>query len=142
DSDSARCQCQQQVAKNVAKLAKSERKLFLKCKKQAVATATSAGDLENCAADTVTPGSIAAARLSDGKIVKAVTKLGATVVKHCDDAMVAGAFPGECDGQSGAALATCLAQQVDCRVCQTLNDIDGLSIDCDAFDDGVANASC
>ncbi|HYD47175.1 MAG TPA: hypothetical protein VEB21_02440 [Terriglobales bacterium] len=141
-SDSARCKCQQQVAKNVAKLAKSERQLFLKCKKQVVVTATSASDLEACVDDTATPGSITAARLSGGKIAKAVIKLGATVVKHCDVPMVAGAFPGACDGQTGAALATCLAQQVDCRVCQTLNDIDGLSIDCDAFDDGTANASC
>ena len=27
-------------------------------------------------------------------------------------------------------------------MCQTINDVDGLAVDCDLFDDGVSNASC
>jgi pimeloyl-ACP methyl ester carboxylesterase len=36
----------------------------------------------------------------------------------------------------------CIDQRVECRVCLTLNAIDNLAVDCDAFDDGMTNLSC
>jgi hypothetical protein len=42
----------------------------------------------------------------------------------------------------GTALGSCLDVQAECRVCQTINDIDSLFVNCDLFDDGSPNASC
>ena len=54
----------------------------------------------------------------------------------------ANVFPGECSGATTGTLAGCLDERVECRVCLAINAIDGLSVDCDLFDDGAANSSC
>ncbi len=51
------------------------------------------------------------------------------------------AFPG-CATDAAAALATCVDETVECRVCLALNRADDLARDCDLFDDGMLNASC
>jgi hypothetical protein len=50
------------------------------------------------------------------------------------------AFPGSC--AAAGALDACAAALVRCRLCQALNTADGLATDCDAFDNGAADASC
>ena len=50
------------------------------------------------------------------------------------------AFPGSCEGES--EFAQCVDTLVECRVCLMLNAMDNLTENCDAFDDGVLNASC
>jgi len=40
------------------------------------------------------------------------------------------------------ALATCIDQRVECRICLTLNAVDNMAVDCDSFDDGQVNLSC
>jgi hypothetical protein len=135
------CQCQEKVLGNVEKLADTKFAEFVKCKKAALkAGATSVAALNSCVNNAGTPGSIAAD--TKGKIQKASDNLNATIVKSCDTPGVTGAFPGDCTGLSGGLLGTCLDVQVECRVCQMINEIDGMFVNCDLFDDGIANASC
>jgi hypothetical protein len=139
------CQCQQKVLGAVEKLANTKLGIFVKCKNTALkAGASSSAALENCVSDGGTPGSISAD--TNGKIAKSVGKLSDTITKKCDTpGVTTGAFPGNCTGLTGTStptLGTCLDQQVECRVCQLLNQADALSVDCDLFDDGVADASC
>jgi hypothetical protein len=54
-------------------------------------------------------------------------------------------FPGACqsDAQSSyAALAECVVESARCRFCRQLEGSDGLSLGCDAFDDGLLDGSC
>ena len=136
------CTCQQKVLGVVEKLADVKVGFFVKCKKAALkAGASTTAALEKCVNDAGTPGSIAADM--SGKIGKTVTNLNGAIMQSCDTpGVTAGAFPGNCTGLSGMPLSTCLDQQVECRVCQLLNQDDLLSVDCDLFDDGIADASC
>ncbi|MBY0278699.1 hypothetical protein K2Z84_25475 [Candidatus Binatia bacterium] len=138
----AGCGCQQKVADDVTKLADTKLAEFLKCKKTVLKSgASSAAALEACVADGGTTGSITAD--SKGKIAKAIVKLTADIGKKCDTpGVTSGAFPGTCTGLTGSALAICLDRVVECRVCQAINDMDALAVNCDVFDDGSANGSC
>jgi hypothetical protein len=141
-SNKAGCTCQQKALKSVEGLAAVKFSEFVKCKKAALkAGANAASALANCVSDAGTAGSIAAD--SGGKITKAAQKLSDALVKSCVG-ISPDPFPGDCAGQdpSNGQLSTCLDQQVECRVCLTINSMDGLSVDCDLFDDGTANTSC
>lgn len=136
------CACQQKVLKSVELLAAVKFSEFVRCKKTVLKNgANAAAALADCVDDAGNEGSIAAD--SKGKIAKTVAGLTGAIVKSCDGpGVTAGAFPGDCTGLTGTALGTCLDQQVECRVCLAINKMDGLSVDCDLFDDGVANSSC
>jgi hypothetical protein len=71
---------------------------------------------------------------------KCITGISDTLNKKCPTALVDpnALFP-PCAGED---LADCLDQKVECEVCKALNALDGLSRNCDEFDDGVANESC
>jgi hypothetical protein len=140
-TDKAKCGCQQKVSKDVEALAAVKLATFVGCKKAALkAGINSSTGLANCVSDGGTVGSIAAD--SKGKIGKSLGKLTADVGKACDAPGVTGAFPGTCTALVGPALVTCLDTQVECRVCQAINEMDGLFVNCDAFDNGVLDASC
>ena len=140
-ADKAKCACQQKVAKDVEALATVKFATFVGCKKAALkAGANSSAALANCVNNGGTVGSIAAD--SKGKIAKSIAKLNADIVKACDTPGVTGAFPGDCTALSGAALGTCLDTQVECRVCQAINEMDGFFVNCDQFDNGALDASC
>lgn len=142
DADGAACKCQQIVAKATENVAKAKWKEFLKCKKKSLGDAVSASDLSACVDNPLKDGSIAAD--SKQKVAKQVDKLTEKIGKKCDDeGATATAFPGgACAGLSGAALSACIDRQVECRVCQAINDADSFDVDCDLFDDAVANVSC
>jgi len=42
----------------------------------------------------------------------------------------------------GPTLTTCVDRQIECRTCELFSGADGLTRDCDAFDDGSVNGSC
>lgn len=137
-----RCTCQKKTLIAVEKLAAATRKTFLKCKKGVLASAEAGDDILRCITDGATAGSITAENIATGKVGKRVAKLGATIVR-CDEAgATPGAFPGLCSALGGNALTNCLDARVGCRICRALGDIDNLDVDCDAFDDGLANSSC
>jgi hypothetical protein len=130
-----------QVAKDVEILADTKLAEFLKCKAAALkGGATAASSVAACVSDNATVGSIAAD--TKGKIQKKVDKLNTDITKKCDTPGVTGAFPGSCSSLSGSPLGACLDVLVECRVCQMLNEMDGLAVDCDLFDDQTANQSC
>ena len=60
------------------------------------------------------------------------------------------AIHGICGGFSRIALFPgcdtsrdhCIEERVACEVCQALNEIDVLTVDCDLFDNGIADGSC
>jgi len=142
-TDADACSCQSKVAKAVEKLASTNFKLFLACNKKNLAVATSQGDLNDCVDDPLDLASLAAD--NKGKITKSRQKLQDTITKSCVEPGVslATAFPGTCAASPDAAsLATCLDRQVDCRVCTQANEMQGLNVDCDVFDDGIDNGSC
>ncbi|MBX3024346.1 hypothetical protein KF840_05490 [bacterium] len=140
-SDKAACGCQNAVAKAYEKLVATTFKTFVQCKKAALkAGANSGAALAACVDDAGTPGSIAAD--SKQQIAKRVSQLAGIAGKKCAAVSTARALPGACAGRAGNALAACLNERVQCRVCLALNLIDGLALDCDQLDDGQRNVSC
>ena len=114
----------------------------MKCKKAALKDgATSAAQPRATASTNAgTPGSIAAD--TKGKIEKAVDKLNADIVKKCDTPGVTRRLPRRLQQPERRRARRLPRRQVECRVCQMINEMDGLFVNCDLFDDGVANASC
>jgi len=80
---------------------------------------------------------------SNGKVAKACDKISADLAKKCvgKGVVLATAFPA-CDPSSSETMAACLEAALECAVCQALNNADRLNVDCDSFDDGLANGSC
>ncbi len=143
DSDRDGCKCQRAGAMGIEALFKAKADAFVKCKREVLATASSAADVAKCIDDAATVGSIAAD--SAGKIQKAVTALAGKLERTCDEpGVTATAFAGHaaCSGLQGQALAECLDRGTSCRVCQALKQIDDLSLDCDLFDNAAADSSC
>ncbi len=142
DGDRAKSKCRDQVYKAATKVFDTKAKVFLKCKSQALKTGAS----DNAAVESACvvaggPG------LVDGndKVRKSVEKLMGKASKSCIDTSQATdtLFPGDCTGQTGdPAFGVCIDRLIECRVCEMLNDVDGLSIDCDLFDDGLDNSTC
>ena len=129
--------CQATVTKDLEKIAATKWKEFVSCKKAALKAGGAAkAALENC----VTPGGIAAD--AKGKIAKTLSKLGADIASKCLGVNVATTFPGVCSGSTLGGLPACLDARAECRVCQALNTTDNLTVNCDLFDDGLANGSC
>jgi hypothetical protein len=131
DSDVAKCQGK--AAKVVQKLFDTRMSGYTKCK--------SAGLDDGSIVDTTG----LAACLSDvssteSKVVKALEKLDSTLTKSCAEVATGTAFPGRCAAVPDAGV--CIQAQSRCRFCMLINDLDGLSADCDLYDDTVANDSC
>jgi hypothetical protein len=125
--------CQAKVLKSVGKLLSTKLKVFNGCKKTALQTAIDAATLQaGCFA------AIGASTVVD----KAILKAADARTKSCADPDLSTAFPGDCNSETGAAFDTCAEILVECRACLTINEMDGLAMDCDVFDDGVANDSC
>jgi hypothetical protein len=77
-----------------------------------------------------------------GRIAKAESALAAAVVRRCGGLpALADAFPG-CESSNPVELAGCAERSARCRFCRMLGAFDALVLDCDAFDDGAADASC
>jgi hypothetical protein len=132
--------CQAAVTKGLEKLIATKWKQYVSCKKKTLkGGAMNASALEACL--TGDPNSVFAD--PKGKIAKAVAKLNTIItVKKCSAETVASTFPGACSGSTLATLAACLDVRAECRLCLALNGIDGLSANCDLFDDGLSNESC
>ena len=147
DDERDRCKCHAAVAKAIESLADKAFRVFLQCKTKALqpgklpfeAGAIDATDLAAC----IDAQSVVASLAADEKqtLQKATTKLASVIEKKCADAgstqMV---FAGAC--ASASSVAECLRDRIDCRVCEALEWTDSLTVDCDTFDDGMANASC
>jgi hypothetical protein len=137
DKDGAKCQAS--IAKAVGKCQDTKLKEFRGCKKNALkgkpALPANALELQDACMGVDTAGQPD----PKGKIAKkCATGLPGAVSKSCGGLDTDALFPG-CAGQT---LGPCLDQKVECAVCLTLNELDGLKRDCDLFDDGTDNGSC
>jgi hypothetical protein len=142
--------CQRNVIDRVEKLIQTMGREFVKCKKNALKVAklpyltgaASASDLNACVDDALTPNSVQAD--TKGKIAKRYQNLLDAIVKQCETVSPVSdhSFPGVCNGLTNTNLQSCLNERARCRFCLMANAMDGLTVDCDAFDDGVSNTSC
>lgn len=142
-TDAAACACQAKAEKAFEKLLATGRSVYRACKKAVIPTAASAADFVGCLTSPMQAASVESD--TKGRIAKAGTKLQETLAESCTGAGVAigAAFPGDCSGQPDAAsLANCLSAQARCRLCGEVMNAEDATVDCDAFDDGVDNASC
>ncbi len=133
DGDPLGCKCQQRVTLFYGKVIFRKIEGFLLCKKPGLrqGTIVSNAGLENCmGADP------------RGKVASKLGRLQKEIQKRCIDRGVnlGTAFPGSCS--SAPDLKACLDARTNCYACRMLNAADGLSKDCDLFDDGLANGSC
>jgi hypothetical protein len=143
DPNKPECLCQFKVYSKIEKLAFTLGRDFVKCKKdQLAALVTSSSAIEDCLTNAALVGSVA--NDPKGKIADRVANLQTTITLQCDNPGVTlGSFPGRCNGLTESGLGNCLYARVKCRMCLMYNAMDGLSVDCDAFDDDdTSNASC
>src|SRR4029079_17134508 len=80
---------------------------------------------------------------ANGAIAKTCDgKLARMIAQRCAGVDLLQAFPA-CATTDGSMLAACLGGESGCQLCGLANDVDGLSRDCDRFDDGSgANGTC
>ncbi len=132
--------CQRQVIKSAGKLLDIRWNVLRKCKKNNVTSIED--DAELIAACLGPP------QTDDGKIANQEMKVGRSLQTKCVDkgvVPVGSALPGgRCSAQPDAGFAACVNARVACRFCLAVNIADDLdpAVDCDLFDDGLANASC
>ncbi len=88
----------------------------------------------------------------DGKITRHQARLAHKIMDKCElDEMhmpMHQIFSGACaddawhmEADPGAFMG-CLDQMTDCHFCRSMNAFDGFSIDCDDYDNGLADSSC
>jgi len=131
------CLCQRQAIDRVEKIFRAMSKLFVKCKKLALAIghdpftngASMSTDIEQCVTNGTIPVSVQAD--TKQKVSSATTQLGATLTQFCGKPMTMDEFgAGVCMGLTGTPLTDCLAQHAKCRFCKMVNAADNLAIDC------------
>jgi hypothetical protein len=148
DPNTNQCLCQRNAINRIEKLMSVMPRIFALCKKAYLtsvfmpAPAASAADLQRCWEDAGMSQSVAAD--SGTQIAQVVTLLNGTLTSDCDATSVtAASFTGpKCNGLSGTAAQDCINALVRCRTCVMINAEDGLSSNCDLFDNGAADASC
>jgi hypothetical protein len=133
-SDDAKCLLS--VKKAYAKALVTHLKEFTRCKKGRlkVGDIAVADDLGDCIG--LDP---------KGKITNSLNKLNTTIGNACPipTVTIATLFPGDCSGATDqATLFQCLDERLRCRCCRAAAAMDGLSVDCDKFDNGASDASC
>ena len=136
-NDKPACKCQAKTLKAANKLYATYMKNYNKCKKTG---------LKHKTTPIIDMAGLAACMDVDlkMKIQKAATKLDGAIAKKC--AAVPSPFPAvdsDCVALTGTALGDCIEDRVRCRVCVTTEASDGLSVNCDFYDDGdTENNSC
>lgn len=127
-SDSTALKCESGILKSVGKLFQTKLKIVGKCLKDAYDEGALAPP-ESCIADLAI----------DSQVGAALAKLGTAVLKCTPPAPF---DAGQCTGLDGSALADCLDAILECRTCRWVNGVIGGAVDCDAFDNGLLDASC
>jgi arylsulfatase B len=77
------------------------------------------------------------------KIAKAESKLTDKAGRTCEGDLT-NLFPGTCSDRAGTAsnLAECANEVARCRACKAAEGFGALTLDCDGFDNGLADSSC
>jgi cysteine-rich repeat protein len=132
--DEAGARCQAAVTGGAGSLLGQEWKAAVATKKEALRTADDAGALADA---------VAAGVDGDRAVTRKTDALTRTLARSCAGASATALFPGACASAADApALAACVAARVRCAFCGGFNGSDGTAIDCDDFDDALANGSC
>jgi hypothetical protein len=78
-----------------------------------------------------------------GRIARAEWKVTDKVERACPLGL-ANLFPGTCSGRAGTPsdLAQCANEAARCRGCKAAEGFGALMLDCEVFDNGVADSSC
>jgi cysteine-rich repeat protein len=139
-TDPAAARCQQDVTKTSQALSNLLFKLAVKQKKKLIAGTGGALAVSNEALELALIGYLEAD--AKGKIGRKETRIAAKAGQRCAAVGLDAAFPGCAPSADPGALAGCAASAARCRFCRAFEAFDGLAMDCDAFDDGAANASC
>jgi hypothetical protein len=143
-ADKARGSCQDSIYKRVHKIFDTGLKAFRGCQKASLkaGVVTDNVTLAGCVDDAARVGSLAAD--TKGKLGKAATKMATDFTKRCASGVTLNdAFPGDCvDGGVQNDFVECVESEARCAACLTLNGANNMDVDCEAFDDGTANASC
>ncbi len=77
------------------------------------------------------------------KIARAEQRVADKIERACQGDL-ASLFPGTCSGRAGTAsdLAQCLNEAARCRGCKAAEGFGALTLDCEEFDNGLADSSC
>jgi hypothetical protein len=145
------CLCRRNMINRIEKLMAKMPRVFAKCKKAALKLnddpyptgAASAAELQTCLDNNtnMVPQSLAAD--PGGQMAEVVALLTTTLQDQCEDTGVTGvSFPGVCNGLTGNTARDCIVRLARCRTCLMINAMDGLSADCDDFDNGAADTTC
>jgi hypothetical protein len=78
-----------------------------------------------------------------GRIARAERRLADKIERVCQGDLT-GLFPGTCSGGAGTALdlAECANEAARCRSCKAAEGFGALTLDCEEFDNGLADSSC
>lgn len=133
--------CQANVTDALLRCVDARRLAFSKCVKSGLAS----GQVTDAASLEATCLGSGAGSQPDAnhKIARScAARIPQVIAGRCRTVDLADAFPA-CGTGDAAALAGCLDAQAACQACLLLNEVDGLSRDCDAFDDANAsNGTC
>lgn len=149
-ADKAGAACQLAVVKAVAKCQQTKQTAFRACSKDALSGKLSSDPI-------ATPQDLEATCLGTGADAQPDDK--GKIAKKCADPSrgIQKVMDRKCQGQDldalfgcelscasddTACVSICLEAAVECRFCRWANAVSDLGRDCDAFDDGVVNASC
>ncbi len=126
--------CQTRLLHNVARLTATQAREFLACAKTGLARGT-IGDAAGLA-------SCLTALDADprGRIAKVRQRLVSDDARHCSTYTDRHRFPGHCE--FAADFLDCVDTRTRCRLCEALAATHALTVDCEQFDDGLANGSC
>ena len=120
--------CQKSIMKAWGKLSQTGIKLYEKCQKLGLKSATnpieSAADLAACVNELATDPS--------GKFAKLASKIDKAVSSVCADQDFGAMFPGDCPGNG---FSDCVTERVLCRTCRMIGQFAGTEPDCDTIDD-------
>jgi choice-of-anchor B domain-containing protein len=126
--------CQRSIAKNHDRAVQARLKEFLRCKKTGLKT----GAIGNTAGLAACMDNVTAD--DRGKIAKAASKISRIVAGICAGVDPDASVPGSC--ADAGDVGACIDRRGACRMCLLVASMDGLVLDCDGFDDQVANGSC
>jgi hypothetical protein len=138
-SDSRARRCQKTISKSAGKLLIEHMKVFRVCKRDAFGGITSDEELRaTCLEPQPDP---------KGKLATRAMRITADIRAKCLDKGVTTlglVFPGACATAPDPTFGECISERARCRFCRAVNLGDAIvpPVDCDLFDDAVANSSC
>ena len=142
-NDAIGAKCQAEVTKTLLKCERAKRKEYNKCEKASLKSGLGSEGLLETTCLTTAGDPATGQPDPKGKLLKQCeTKIASVLEKKCFGQDLEALFPGECAQAGSAGFPGCAVDRIDCRLCQQLNEFNGLSRDCDLFDDGTANDSC